>query len=177
MKLPARSGDFAVTVAVRLMVAAFGLAALLVPLPGFTTPSAVLAVFALPLPIVVALRPDSGWVAALLSIAVAEWVITSLFEGTSPAALTVAFGILLYLLHASASFAAALPVTRRVEPGLLIHAVVRLLAVIAVSLLLMVLALSAPSRPGSIGLAAAGSVGAMGVVTLLVVLLRRRPAD
>lgn len=175
-KTPLRSGDFVVASSVRLLVVGLGLAAIAVPLPGFTTPSAVLAVFALPLPFVAAWWPDSGWVTGLLSVSVAEWIITSLFVGAPAPARTLLFGVLLYLLHATSAFAAALPFTRRVEPVLLVRALMRLLAVIAVSMPLMTAALLAPGRPGSILLALAGTLSALGVAVLLVVLVHRRPA-
>jgi len=146
-----------------------------VPLPGFSTPSAVLAVFALPLPFVAARWPGSSWVNGLVFIAVAEWIITSLFEGLPPMALTLLFGTLLYLLHTTAAFAAALPLTRRVEPTLLTRALLRVLGVVAVSVPLMLGALVLPGRSGSLLLALAGAAGGLGVAVLLVLLQIRRP--
>ncbi|MDP9239112.1 MAG: hypothetical protein M3O55_00490 [Actinomycetota bacterium] len=176
MKRPALTTDFLVAGLVRLLVVGFGLVAILVPLPGFSTPAAVLAVFALPLPFVAARWPDSSWVTGLVFVAIAEWIITSLFEGTPPVALSVLFGAMLYLLHATTAFAAALPLTRRVEPALLTRTLLRLLGVIAVSILLMLAVLALPGRPGSFLLALAGAAGAIGLAVVMVVLLHRRPA-
>lgn len=175
MRRPAFTTDFLVAGLVRLLVVGFGLAAIGVPLPGFSTPSAVLAVFALPLPFVAAWRPDSSWVSGLVFVAIAEWIITSLFEGTPPIALSVLFGALLYLLHATTAFAAALPLTRRVEPAVLTRALLRLLGVVAASVLLMLGILVLPGRSGSLLLALAGVAGALGLALVLVVLLNRRP--
>ncbi|MEP6696598.1 MAG: hypothetical protein ABJA34_06935 [Pseudonocardiales bacterium] len=169
--------DFAVALLVRLLVAAFGLAAILVPLPGFTTPAAILAVFALPLPLVAARWPDSPWVPCLVFVSIAEWVIAALFVGAAPLLPTVLYGGLLYLLHATAALAATLPMTRRVEPVLLARVALRLFGVVLVSTPLMIAVLLLPGRPGSMLLAGAGAVSALGVAALLVLLLQRRPAE
>lgn len=163
-----------VAVGTRVLLVALGFTVLLAPLPSLSGPAAVLAVLSLPLPLFVAWRPGSSWVSGLLVMAVIVWVATSLISGEPPVARTVGFGCLLYLTHATAAFAAVLPMSRRIEPGLLARAVLRPLAILAVSVPLMVLALAAPALRGSLLLALAGVLSSLGVALMIVVLLHRR---
>lgn len=163
-----------VAIGTRALLVALGFTLLLAPLPSLSGPAAVLAVLALPLPLLVAWRPGSSWVSGLLVMAVIVWVATSLISGAPPVALTVGFGCLLYLTHASAAFATVLPMSRRVEPGLLARVVLRPLAVLACSVPLMILELAAPALRGSLLLALAGVLSSLGVALMIVVLLHRR---
>jgi len=172
---PKLSAGVLVVAAARLAVALLGLAALDVSLPSYTGLPAVLALIALPVPLLVARWPGSGWATCLLVVSLAEWVLTSLIDGPAPVALTVGFGCLLYLLHTTTAFAASLPVTRRVEPAVLRRLLLRLAGVLAASVALMLAVLLAPRLAGSPLLGIAGIAAALGVTLLLVVALHRRP--
>jgi hypothetical protein len=162
------------TLAARLLLLALGLAALGLPLPTFTGLPAVLALLALPVPFLAAGWPDSGWVTGLLVVSLAEWVVTAMIAGAAPPALTIGYGCLLYLIHTVAAFVAALPVTRRVEPAVVTHRLLRLGGVLALSVPLMLLTLLAPDLAGSPLLGVAGILAALGIGVVLVVLLHRR---
>ena len=166
-----------IVLATRLLLAGLGVAVLLVPLPAFTgSPAAGLAFLSLPVALAVAWRPGSAWVTVLLVLAICTWIVTSLFAGSPPPLLTVGFGCLLYLVHATATFADSLPAVDRVEPVLVAWALLRLAAVVATSAAVMVAVLLAPTVQGSPLLALAGVLSALGIAGMLVVLLHRRPA-
>lgn len=172
------SAGLVVTVGVRVVLAGLGVAVLLVPLPALTgNPAAGVAVFALPVPFIVAWRPGSAWVTVLLVVAVLTWVVTSLFEGAPPAALTIGFGCLLYLAHSTAAFAAALPPVKRIEPLVVVMAMLRVAAVLACCVPLMLAVLLAPPMHGSAFLALIGAVSALGVAAMLAVLALRARGD
>lgn len=163
-----------VAIGTRALLVALGFIVLLAPLPSLTGPAAVLAVLAMPLPLFTAWRPGSSWVSAVLVTAVLVWVASSLISGAPPVALTVGFGCLLYLTHATAAFAVVLPMSRRIEPAMLGRVVLRPLAILVCSVPLMVLALAAPALRGSPLLALAGVLCSLGVALVIVVLLHRR---
>lgn len=158
----------------RVLLAVLGVAALAMPLPSLSGLPAVLAVIALPLPLLVARWPGSAWVTWLLVVSLVEWTSTALVAGAAPPGLTVAYGCLLYLLHTTAAFAASLPTTRRVEPAVLGRLLLRLAGVLAVAVPLMLAAVLAPARPGSTLLGLAGVLAALGVGVVLVGLVHRR---
>ena len=171
------SAGLVIALGTRVLLAGLGVAALIVPLPALTGhPAAGVAALALPVPFIIAWRPGSGWVTVLLVDAVLAWVVASLVEGLPPLGLTIGFGCLLYLVHATAAFADGLPVTKRVEPVLVIHSTLRLLGVLAASVPLMVAVLLLPEVPGSAPLALAGVASTLGVAVMLALLARRRPA-
>ncbi len=172
------SAGLLITLGIRLLLVVLGIAVLVVPLPALTGhPAAGVAALALPVPFIIARWPGSAWTTVLLLDAVLTWIVASLFEGLPPLSLTVGFGCLLYLVHATAAFAAGLPVASRIEPGLLVHAVLRLLGVVAVSILVMTAVLLLPQASGSPLLGLVGVGSALGVALMLVVLAQRPTAD
>lgn len=157
----------------RLVVWAAGTVALLYALPGplLASPPALAVVVGVAL--VPAIRPDSWLVAALLLVAVFGWLLrtTVLEEPVSWVAVSW-LAAALYVVHVSASFAAALPMSAVVTRGVWLRPLLRLVAVLVVTGLLALvgswLSGSVPSA-SSVAVPVVGVVLALGLAVLLTV--------
>jgi hypothetical protein len=167
----------AVAVLLRLTLLVAGGAALaLAPNGRFGAPGMIAAVGALGLLLAV-LQPEGAGPALVIGAAALAWAARH-GSGSPPAGLTLLLAVLLAVHHQAAALAAALPVTARVHPRLLLRFGRHLALVLALSGLLAVLVLGIARPGGSVLLERAGLVGAVLAAAVLVLLgrLRRAPA-
>ena len=167
----------AVPVLLRLtLVAAGGAALALAPDGRFGVPGMIAGVGALGLLLAVS-QPQGGGPAIVLGAAALAWAARH-GSGSPPVGRTLLLAGLLAVHHQAAALAAALPVTVRVDPRLLLRFGGHLALVLALSGLLAVLALGVARPGGSVLLERAGLVGAVLATAVLVLLgrLRRAPA-
>lgn len=173
---PARQWS-AVPVLLRLTLVATGGAALaLAPDGRFGVPGMIAAVGALGLLLAVS-QPHSSGAGVVLGAAALAWAARH-GSGSPPVGLTLLLAGLLAVHHQAAALAAALPVTARVDPRLLVRFGAHLALVLGLSGLLAVLALGVARPGGSVLLERAGLVAAVLATAVPVLLgrLRRAPA-
>lgn len=162
---------------VRVGVFAVALAALVVAFPaemraGYFTGVLVIQAG------VAAILPRSPWVTVAILVAVAGWVISTIWYD-DPVELwrLIALASLLYLTHSLAALSALLPYDAYIPAEVTARWLSRALAVVLGSAVLTVLLLSAANQGGDRDLlvaALAGLAVALGATALLAWLLRRR---
>jgi hypothetical protein len=166
-----------VPVLLRLTLVATGGAALaLAPDGRFGVPGMIAVVGALGLLLAVS-QPHSGGPGIVLGAAALAWAARH-GSGSAPVGLTLLLAGLLAVHHQAAALAAALPVTARVDPRLLVRFGAHLALVLGLSGVLAVLALGVARPGGSVLLERAGLVAAVLATAVPVLLgrLRRAPA-
>ena len=132
----------------------------------------VVALFVLVALPVAAARPGSDAPAVVVGAAALSWLVG--YGGQlPPAAATVLLGAVLYVHHLTAAFAAAAPATALLDPRLLPHWSVPLLAGLATLGAAAVAAYGTHELPLSPVLQIAGLVGVLAATGLLVLLTRR----
>lgn len=160
--------------AFRTLLLVTGAAVLLIPLARQNSPASLILLICAPGLLAAVVRPGGPWVTFVMLGAVAEWVLASIIVGSPSVAVVCVFGVLLFLLHRTASLAAVLPPGAEVDAYALRRWVLRTAAVAAVSLPLMLLALLAHPVNGSLLLAVLGALAAVGVVVVIALTLHRR---
>lgn len=138
------------------------------PLWGFTVVAAVAGVLAV-------LDASSAWSTGTLAIVVVQYLFGFInVHAPAPGPVTLyALIACLYLMHATAALAAALPPSARVEPAVLLRWVRRTVVVLAVTVPLA--ALPSIASPAARGLwLVIGFLGAAALVLLPLLVFRRR---
>lgn len=127
---------------------------------------------------VAAILPRTAWVTVAILVAVAGWVISTIwYEDPVELWRLIALASFLYLTHSLAALAALLPYDAYLPVEVTVRWLSRAFAVVLGSAVLTVLLLSAANRGGDRDLlvaALAGLVVALGATALLAWLLRRR---
>lgn len=162
---------------VRVGVFAAALAALVVAYPAEMRSGYFTGVLVLQAAIA-AVLPRSSWVTVAILVAVAGWVISTIwYEDPVELWRLIALASFLYLTHSLAALAALLPYDAHIPAEVTVRWLSRAMAVVLGSAVLTVLLLSAADRGGDRDLlvaSLAGLVVALGATALLAWLLRRR---
>lgn len=163
---------------IRACAFVLGVVALIVALAGPLRSSPWTYLVLVLVAVVPAARPDGPWATAVELVVVGEWLLSALLYGEARSLVALlAIAALLYAHHTTCALAAALPISARLDSGVLLGWLVRTGVVVAVSAVLALLVVVAlPARGHGTGsvLLVAGFLAAVGAAVVVAYQLHRR---